>query len=158
MKNIYGIIILLIFTSTLYGQKDSFQARLDNLRAQKIAYITQRVELTPKEAEVFWPVYNELAIKKEDINKRRRKIIFELKNNWDNYSDNEKEALADEYINLKLEEAQLEVEYNDKFKQVLSIDKLLKLYQAETSFKNYLLNKIRHQNAKGAQRPYQRPE
>ncbi len=156
MKKIYLLTILFLSTISFYGQ-DSYQERLNNLRSQKIAFITQRIKLTPDEAEVFWPIYNELSEKKDALNKRRKQITFELKNNWDTYTDKEKESLADELIGLKLQDANLSIEYHEKFKKVLSIEQVLKLYQAEIAFKNYLLNKIRHQNAnKGKQHPPKR--
>jgi len=158
MKNIFALTALLLITVFTYGQNDSFQQRLNNLRSQKIAFITQRLSLTTDEAQSFWPVYNELALKKDKLNKRRKEIIFELRNNWDNFSDKEKENLSDEFVGLRLKEATLEVEYHERFKKVLDTDKVLKLYQAEMAFKNYLLNKIKRQNAKGTQRAHNRPE
>jgi hypothetical protein len=152
MKKIYTTLFFLTVSVMIFGQ-DAFQKRLNNLRAQKIAFITQRIDLTTDEAQVFWPIYNELAKKKEELNKRRKEIAFELKNNRDTYDDAQKEKLADEFVGLKLKDANLDIEYLEKFKKVLSIDKVLKLYQAELAFKNYLLNKVKHQNAKGGQRP-----
>jgi hypothetical protein len=152
MKKIYTTLFFLTVSVMIFGQ-DAFQKRLNNLRAQKIAFITQRIDLTTDEAQVFWPIYNELAKKKEELNKRRKEIAFELKNNRDTYDYAQKEKLADEFVGLKLKDANLDIEYLEKFKKVLSIDKVLKLYQAELAFKNYLLNKVKHQNAKGGQRP-----
>jgi hypothetical protein len=152
MKKIYTTLFFLTVSVMIFGQ-DAFQKRLNNLRAQKIAFITQRIDLTTDEAQVFWPIYNELTKKKEELNKRRKEIAFELKNNRDTYDDAQKEKLADEFVGLKLKDANLDIEYLEKFKKVLSIDKVLKLYQAELAFKNYLLNKVKHQNAKGGQRP-----
>ena len=156
MKNIYTLTVLLLITAVTYSQNDSFQQRLNNLRSQKIAFITQRLSLTTEEAQAFWPVYNELALEKDKLNRRRKEITFDLRNNWDTFSDKEKESLSDEFVGLKLKEATLEVEYHEKFKKVLNTDKVLKLYQAEMAFKNYLLNKIKRQNAKGTQRPHNR--
>ena len=152
MKKIFTTLFFLTITLLMFGQ-DAFQERLNNLRAQKIAFITQRIDLTTDEAQVFWPIYNELAKKKEELNKRRKEIAFELKNNRDTYDNAQKEKLADKFVGLKLKDANLDIEYLEKFKKVLSIDKVLKLFQAELAFKNYLLNKVRHQNAKGGQRP-----
>ena len=158
MKIIYSLTILLLISVTVFSQNNAFQKRLNNIRSQKIAFITQRLELTTEEAQVLWPVYNELAQKKDKLNKRRKEIIFDLRNNWDNFSEKDKEAIADEFVSLKLKEAKQEVEYHEKFKKVLDIDKVLKLYQAEMAFKNYLLKRIKNQNAKGQQHPHNRPK
>ncbi len=158
MKNIYSLTVLLLISVTVFSQNDAFQKRLNNLRSQKIAFITQRLNLTTEEAQLFWPVYNELAQKKDKLNKRRKEISFELRNNWNGISEQDKESLSDEFVLLKLKEAKLEVEYHEKFKKVLDVDKVLKLYQSEMAFKNYLINKIKNQNAKRSQRPHNRPE
>ncbi len=158
MKNTYILTVLLLTSSVIYSQNDTFQKKLNNLRSQKIAFITQRLNLTPEEAQTFWPVYNELAREKDKINKRRKEISFELRNNWDNLSEQEKEKLVDKFVSIKLEEATLEVDYHEEFKKVLNLEKVLKLYQSEMAFKNYLLDKIKHQNSKGQKRPYNRPE
>ncbi len=152
MKKIFTITILSLFTLSLFSQGIS-NDRLSKIKAQKIAFITEKLDLTPEEAQVFWPIYNELAQKKEALNKRRKDIAYELNSNWDTYTDKEKEALADEFVGLKLKDANLDIEYHDRFKKVLSIEKVLKLYQAEIAFKNYLLKRIRHQNAQNQQRP-----
>ncbi len=158
MKNIYSLTVLLMISVTVLSQNDAFQNRLNNLRSQKIAFITQRLNLTTEEAQLFWPVYNELAQKKDKLNKRRKEISFELRNNWNGISEQDKESLSDEFVSLKLKEAKLEVEYHEKFKKVLDVDKVLKLYQSEMAFKNYLINKIKNQNAKRSQRLHNRPE
>ena len=158
MKNIYILTVLLLISSVIYSQNDTFQKKLNDLRSQKIAFITQRLNLSPEEAQTFWPVYNELAREKDKINKRRKEISFELRNNWDNLSEQEKEKLVDKFVLIKIEEATLEVDYHEKFKKVLDLEKVLKLYQSEMAFKYYLLNKIRHQNAKGQKRPQNQPE
>ncbi|NPA35651.1 MAG: hypothetical protein GXO47_02265 [Chlorobi bacterium] len=153
MKKLY-IYVLLAMTTISLSAQDRFQERMERLKAQKIAFITQRINLTPDEAQVFWPVYNELALKKEELNKKRKEIAQELKNNKNTYSETEKEKLADEYVGLKLKDANLDIEYHEKFKKILSIDKVLKLYQAEMAFKGYLMNKLRQQNSNGGpQRP-----
>ncbi len=158
MKNIYSLTVFLFIATVIYSQNNTFEERLNNLRSQKIAFITQRLNLTIDEAQVFWPVYNELAQKKDQLNKRRKEIAFELRNNWDSFPKQEKENIADEFVSLKLKEANMDIEYHEKFKKVLDIDKVLKLYQTEIAFKNYLLNRIKHQNAKGQQRPNRKPQ
>ena len=58
-------------------------------------------------------------------------------------SDKEIEAITDKYIECQVAEASLQKEYHVKFKKVLSMGKLLKLYEAEHQFKKQLLKEMR---------------
>src|SRR5690554_6683127 len=40
------------------------------MEAQKVAYLTREMELTPEEAKSFWPVYNTYRSELESITKR----------------------------------------------------------------------------------------
>ena len=39
----------------------------DKMMSEKIAFITTELELTPEEAQVFWPVYNQIAKEKFEM-------------------------------------------------------------------------------------------
>lgn len=156
MKQITLIIAILLSVGTMQAQ-DKRAHKMEKVRAQKVAFLTQKMNLTPEEAQVFWPVYNEFAEKKENINKRKRDVMLELKKDWENATDKQKESVADQMIAFRMEEAQLDQSYHKKFKSVLPIDKVLKLYNAEHQFKNYLMKEIRRSPEKRADRP-DRPE
>jgi hypothetical protein len=50
--------LLLLFCLPAMAQKDKIRERI---KAQRIAFITQRLALTPDEAQKFWPVYNQFS-------------------------------------------------------------------------------------------------
>lgn len=130
---------------------DDFGQKREMIKSQKIAYITDQLKLTPPEAEKFWPVYNEFEAKRENL------LILhkgsDLENiNIDLLSDKEVEKLADEEIALGQELLNLKKEYHEKFKTILPIRKVLKLYQAEREFQRVLLRRIKEQNPPRNQR------
>jgi hypothetical protein len=131
--------------------QDDMGGKFEKFRTQKIAYITAQLELTQKEAEVFWPVYNEYDEKKEDINIERLKLARKYLRNANTMTDKEASDLADKYVLLQKQEADLAAEYNKKFKEVISAKKVLKLYQAELQFKRKLLKQLRQGGFKGRQ-------
>ena len=67
----------------------------------------------------------------------------ESKENIDELSDKEVEKLVDEEISERQKELDLQKEYHAKFKAVLPIKKVAKLYRAEDKFKRVLLNKLK---------------
>ena len=62
MKNkIFTIILLFVSISTfaqLEKEKGYTKKISEKLKALKVAHITEQLDLTKKEAENFWPIYN----------------------------------------------------------------------------------------------------
>lgn len=138
----FGTFLVLSFGALTYAQNIESE-KLDRFNAQKIAYFTQRLQLSPDEAEKFWPVYNEFQQKRNELQ------IARLENNK-NYilyketlSDKETEIIADQFVEFSRKESDLLAEYHNKFKEILPIGKVMKLYEAEIQFKNFLLRQIR---------------
>jgi Spy/CpxP family protein refolding chaperone len=119
------------------------QERKENIESMKIGFITQKLDLTPTEAQVFWPVYNQYSDKMDELRKKRREDKREAKRNFDELSDKEVEQEVDNEIIFRQKELDIQKEYHAKFKSVLSIKKVAKLYAAEEEFKMVLLNKLK---------------
>jgi tRNA U34 5-carboxymethylaminomethyl modifying GTPase MnmE/TrmE len=117
--------------------------RIEKLKSQKVAFLTEKIDLTSAEAQEFWPIYNEFSDQMDEIHEKTKKNIIDLHKSMDSLSDAEKEAAIDRHVNYEVREAELEKEYHEKFKEVLSIDKLIKLYEAEHEFKKKMLRLIR---------------
>ena len=148
MKNFtkfYLLIAILIFSTEINAQSNRNNAQQkEQIKVQKIAFITKQLSLTPSEAQQFWPVYNEYDAKRFKFYQTTNKTLRQI-NNSTNLSDSELEKLATKYLNSQLQEAQLNIDYHEKFKKVLPIKKVVKLYAAEKKFRNMLLKRIREQ-------------
>ena len=138
MKNLIFTIVLLNSLS-IFSQ----ESKSDKVEAMKVGFITNRLELTAKEAQVFWPLYNEYNSKMEKLRKTKRSDFEELKNKSENLSDKELEAFINEVFASKQKELDLQKEYYEKYAKVLPIKKVALLYQAENQFKRELLRKIK---------------
>jgi Spy/CpxP family protein refolding chaperone len=125
------------------NKKEKHGEKRENIEAMKIAFITQKLSLTPEEAQQFWPVYNQYQDKLQELRKKRRQDNKEAKENFDEMTDKEVEQLVDAEIAFKQKETDLQKEYHAKFKSVLPIKKVAKLYHAEEQFKRVLLDKLK---------------
>jgi hypothetical protein len=150
MSKILIIALICAFTTPAFAQKLSKEEKIEKIRTQKIAFITNKIDLTSQEAQVFWPVYNEFLKKRDALSLKRNKANRELAAHKEDYSDAQKTKLIDEVVDFRLHDANLRKEYHQRFKSVLPIDKVIKLYQAENQFKNYLLKQIKGQKEKGS--------
>ncbi len=111
----------------------------EEMKAQKVAYITEKVQLTPDEAQQFWPLYNELQEKIRLVHKQR----FELEKSIDEASSTaDYERVNDAMVQSRVEMATLRKTYYEKYKQVLSAEKIHRLFKAERGFKKVLLDRF----------------
>lgn len=148
MKKIIFITVLLFIPflwshAQKHKQCNKHNAKYERIEANRIAYITKQLSLSPKEAQLFWPLYNELEQKQDSLHNIKRGLMSQIKKNINKSSDKEIAIIADKLINLRVEEAELSKSYHHKFKNVLNNKKVLQLYIAERQFHRYLLHQIR---------------
>jgi uncharacterized protein HemX len=114
-------------------------SKREQLEALKIAHITEKLALTPDEAQTFWPLFNQLEAKMKVVRKQRRKNRKDTKINHDQMSDKELMASVEKEFNFEQQEFDLKKEYNRKFSKILPIKKVVLLHEAQDGFKRRLL-------------------
>ncbi|MCL6265547.1 hypothetical protein [Flagellimonas myxillae] len=115
----------------------------ERIRTLKIAFITERVNLTSLEAQDFWPIYNEYEAKLEEI---RRKERLELRSRValvQDLSDSESASLLEQYSTIQKAKYDAEQDFIARIKNVISPKKTLLLLKAEEDFKKRLLQQMR---------------
>lgn len=120
----YLLISFTFFTFSLAHAQNGNGQRIEKIQALKIAFITQRLDLTSAEAEKFWPIYNEYE---HELNNLR------LNNRNGDVLDNEQKLL-----NIKKK-------YSPSFEKVLGPQKLNKFFNAEKEFRNILIKRLKAQ-------------
>lgn len=153
MKTAFKTILVLAFISLsaiVYSQpmgpppkEKPRQEKQDNIEAMKIAYLTNKLQLTPEEAQKFWPVYNQYTDKLQELRKKRKMDNREAKKNFDELTDKELEAAIENEFAYRQKELDIQKEFDSKFKSVLTIRKVSQLYHAEEQFKRVLIDKLK---------------
>jgi hypothetical protein len=147
---LYGItlaIFFIVITLGGFAQDEEMSVR-EQIQSEKIAFFTEKIGLTLEEAEKFWPVYNEYWNKKNKLMKERKESMNYYIKHSDSMTKNELENIADKYVNYRKEKGELLEEYHKKFKEILPIEKVMRIYMADYDFKSYLLNKLKEGNKK----------
>lgn len=135
--------LLVIGVSTMMGAQENHRERI---KAFKTAHITQQLDLSVKEAEKFWPVYN--AYDKEMfslkvLKVREEKNRIKEKGGMDALSDKEAHDLLAEMIQNEKETIKLKEKLYKDLSKILAPKKLLKLHKAEMDFNKKLLSEYR---------------
>lgn len=130
---------LMVAVIPLIAQPVSKRDKIDALR---VSFINQKVNFTPQEEQLFWPLYNEYNDKLEIARKTFRQQYVK-KIDFNTSSDKESEAYINAEIALKQKEYELFKEYFEKFKKILPIKKVALLRRAEEEFKKELIKNIK---------------
>ena len=117
---------------------------MSELLIERIAYFTEAIGLTPEEAQLFWPVYNEMDKKRTDLFEERASIIRKFMDESDKLNDKQIEEYLNRLVAIQQKEMALPAEYDARFRKVLPARKVMKLYVADMGFRNYLLQKMRN--------------
>jgi len=114
----------------------------EKLTAYKIAFFTQRLDLTPAEAEKFWPLYNDFSARRNKLLADRLSLMRYAAQNEANMSNDELSSTADRLAGSFSDEATMVVSFNSDLKKVLPPAKVIRLYQVENQYKQQLLREL----------------
>lgn len=124
MKRIILILLVIIPSiSFLFAQEDPI-IKQQRIEALKVAFISQKLDLTPAEAEKFWPVYYRYENELKDVRRESEKIDVIEKD--------------ERLLNIRKK-------YKSEFSTLIGSNRVNNLYKSESEFRAVLLRHIQHQ-------------
>ena len=142
MKNKVKIGVLAVFLMVSAISFAQNQRGRERIKSLKVAFITERLNLSTEEAQVFWPLYNEHEANIEAIKRRERREIRSQLQDFDYLSEAEADKLLGKMIDLETEKHRLNAAYIKRMSDVISPKKTFMLIRAEEDFKKRLLKEI----------------
>lgn len=118
MKRLLPILFLICTLSVFSQERDG-----GRIEALKIAYLTKKLNLSPQEAQRFWPVYNKYA-------SELRQTRIEQNRNGVSEIDAEEKILN------------IRKKYNKEFSTALGAEKVNLLFRSEKEFGNYVQKEL----------------
>lgn len=143
MKSLHKITLIIFFCLIAEHSSVIAQSPGDRIKAKRIAFFTDKLQLTPEEAQRFWPVFNEYDLKRNTLLVEKRKLTENFKANSKQMNEAETDRVLNKIVQISQQETQLLEQYNKKFRSVLSAQKVMTLYIAETEFKVVLLKELK---------------
>ena len=137
------ILILFVFVQAAWAQRGGpYKEKVDAL---KVGFITKKLDLTPGEAQKFWPVYNKYHELLEKNRSGMKEILAEQLGNLDNMTSAEADKALLEMQAMRSQELEVLKLYTLEFKKILPTQKVVKLFIAEQEFKRELLRQLKEQ-------------
>lgn len=130
--------LLLLIACLSFGNSLSAQKKHDKgerFRAMQTAFITNELDLSSKESEKFWPIFNDYrdaswGIRKEERSLRKKDLL----------TDTEAMEAFERILDLRDQEMNLNKSYLASLKEILPAKKLVKLLYVEEEFKRKILH------------------
>lgn len=119
---------------------DDRQRWLSEIRNYKHDFLARELDLSREQQNEFFPLYDEMEDRIEALNAQARDIEANVSENPD-AGDLEILGAAYTQFELKKLEGEIELEYYDKFKEILNPRQLLQLKSAEKLFTRQLVNR-----------------
>jgi len=145
-KKILLLIAFLAFTTSFYGQRRPDREKIKSL---KVAFFTERLELSSSEAEAFWPVYNEYETQINSLRKTERSEFRGKLRNLETMSEKDAEKLLQKYIDLQEKKQKEQQVFVEKMTGILSAKKTILLLKTEEDFKKQLIKQYRQRRNGG---------
>jgi len=140
-KNTLPFVLLLFVTLNVTAQ---VRKNKEKIKALKIAFLTEELQLTSSVAQKFWPIYNDHEKRLDALrNKGRITIRQKLKNSggFEGLHEDEAKSFVKNKIDLDTKILQEKKQFTEKISQVLSYKQILKLQLSEREFARELMRK-----------------
>ncbi len=138
------LFLALSFNATAQRGNKNMQERI---KAQKIAFITERLDLSAKEAQEFWPIYNAFEDKTEAIRKNDLREVRQAMRRG-NLSNEEAQKVLDKFMAAEEKLHQAKKQLVKDLGKVIPPQKIIALKSAEDAFKKKLLETLQKRRAK----------
>lgn len=143
-------LLLLAFATNAQGGGgglggDRAARRLEKIESARVAFLTNRLNLTTEQAQKFWPIYNEYDARRRDLRKRAVGKAKEMAT----MSDAQLQSAVTDMMAARQDELNLDKEYLTKFQKVISLRQVVMLYRSERDFTKFLLRKLEERRGGG---------
>ncbi len=153
MKTLLSALLIALFFSLSSAEAQREQWR-EKVESQKVAYITSELDLSPEQAQSFWPLYNEHQEAKKSLLDSDTKKGPELMA----LSEEDAKKEIEKRLQTQKELTQLKSDYTEKYLDILPAQKVLALDRAEREFRKEMLHRMREHKgeSKGARKQRRR--
>jgi len=141
------IILTLVTVSAVAQRGGPGQMDKEKIKAARIAFLTEKLDLDSKTAQVFWPIYNEFEAAKEENNKKfmaafKEKVGDEnMRKAIEEATDEQASAIIELMYAKRGEDLKLEMAYMEKFSEILSPKQVLAISQFDAEFRRTLMRR-----------------
>ena len=112
------------------AQTDTYLELLrSDIKTETVAIITEVMEFSNAQGEVFWPIYREYQLESSKLGDRRVALLKEYAENFDELSNEKAKSLADAHFKLQDDRLKLTKKYYKKVDKALDTNTAARFVQ-----------------------------
>jgi len=123
-KTIILNVVILFFGMAAYAQKPTTEYDKEKLEAARVAFITNRLDLKPEQAEKFWPLFNQ-------YNEERRKMMGKVstlnRESMQELTETRAKEIIQKRFSIQQQLLDMEKLFMDEITKVISPQQAIKL-------------------------------
>ena len=148
MKKLLSLSLLVFLTTNVFAQHPD---RDEKIKALKIAFITERLQLSESEAQKFWPIYNAF----EDENNKLRMEAFSKHrpDDIDSLTEVEAKDLVNDIISIENQRSKLRAKYFKDLLTAIPAKKVILLKATEDAFNRRMFEEWKKRREEKEKRP-----
>ena len=135
MKQI-TLFMLLLFLGISLNAQDRKEMIREKIESRKIAFLSERLALTPETSQEFWPLYNAYNAEMEEAQSQIRPMFKR------DMSDEDANALLDKMIDHETNVLSIKKKYVAQMREVIGAENTLKFFKLDREFKEKMLRDL----------------
>jgi hypothetical protein len=102
-----------------------------SIQLRRQAIVTSVMDLSPKEAEAFWPLYREYRLEMAKVGDRVSNLLVQYSNQYDNLTDAQAKSIMKEWLSVEKAKNGVKSKYVSRFEKILPARKVMRFFQAD---------------------------
>ena len=137
MKKAYllAVAAVMLVSVAASAQMDVLETLRSDVRAERVAIVTEQMMLTEKQAEVFWPIYRDMEYEINKLTDRRIALIKDYADNFGSMTDKKAKEIMKESFAIREKYIGIEKKYYRKFSKALDPITAAKFIQINNELK-----------------------
>ena len=102
-----------------------------SIQLRRQAIVTSVMDLAPKEAEAFWPLYREYRTEMAKVGDRVSKLLVQYSEQYDTLTDEQATQIMKEWQGIEKAKNNVKGKYVSRFQKILPARKVMRFFQAD---------------------------
>ncbi|NGM64807.1 hypothetical protein [Sphingobacterium sp. SGR-19] len=145
-KHLFVTISAVIFCILSAGAQPRDSKRFAAIESEKIAYITKELNLTPAEAQRFFPIYNQYSKDVWAIRSRKKENSQTPSPRGVNSFNRTDRSEKRDVLSYDAKELDIKKEYRKKFAEVIGSARASQFFEVEQNFRELLYKELQRRN------------
>jgi hypothetical protein len=113
-----------------------------SIQLRRQAIVTAVMDLTPKEAEAFWPLYREYRLEMGKVGDRGSKLLVQYSQQYDTLTDAQANQIMNEWLGIEKAKTGVKSKYVSRFQKIMPARKVMRFFQADNKLDAVLLAEL----------------